>query len=307
MEKLTTFSAQKFVNTFEEPDRLFQSLLSEDRTTDLDPNSIAALKSLNNTWYTLRNAIFKNISITTEGEEKQQCDMIKLEDKLSKHRIEQDKLQARLETLQDSYHTKFSQLQNQLSLVKEELLTLQATRTSEEERINHNVDECATAAITKHEEYMKILSHKILDLEKQLKAKVDKHREKELEWREKADQIDEDVRLFLQDCNDEIMKKVDEQKELKHKFDMERDEQAKLQDHFDLIDRDRNIHETEEEILKKVKQAEEEAERMLRNGAVQIQKLFRGKRDRNIFAKIKSKKAKGSKGKKKKGKGKKKK
>ena len=73
-----------------------------------------------------------------------------------------------------------------------------------------------------------------------------------------------------------------------------------LQAHFDLVDKNIKIGLDEEEKIKKVKDMELEVENILDFSAVQVQRLFRGKRDRVLVAKLKQKKTpKGKKGKKK--------
>ena len=76
-------------------------------------------------------------------------------------------------------------------------------------------------------------------------------------------------------------------------MDEENKERQRLQDHFDLIDENDRIRRKEEAVLRRVVELEEEAERILDNGATQLQRLFRGMQDRAIVDKMKNKKKRG--------------
>ena len=88
------------------------------------------------------------------------------------------------------------------------------------------------------------------------------------------------------------------------KYNEEAKSREELERHFKLMDRNRNIATEEEALLKKVTALENESDAILFHGATQLQRLFRGLRDRALIRKKKKKGKKGKKHGKGKGKGK---
>ena len=93
------------------------------------------------------------------------------------------------------------------------------------------------------------------------------------------------------------MKKIQSQADdCKRRIYAEAKERERLQTaEFDLIENER-IRLEEEATLRRVIELEQEADRILNHGATQLQKLYRGMRDRAVFAQLKSKKSKGREG-----------
>ena len=93
------------------------------------------------------------------------------------------------------------------------------------------------------------------------------------------------------------MKKIQSQADdCKRRIYAEAKERETLQNHFDLIDENERIRLEEEATLRRVIELEQEADRILNHGATQLQKLYRGMRDRAVVAQLKSKKSKGREG-----------
>jgi len=86
---------------------------------------------------------------------------------------------------------------------------------------------------------------------------------------------------------------------------IELSERRNLEDRCKLVEANREIEEKEEMLLKHVLDMEAKADSILFHGAVALQKLYRGNRDRSIVTKLKKKNQKKGNGKRKKGKGKK--
>jgi hypothetical protein len=90
--------------------------------------------------------------------------------------------------------------------------------------------------------------------------------------------------------------------DLNASYSVELSQYEVLKKHFDKIDADINRNDEEEQLLNAVKRREDFAHYVIFRAASNIQKIYRGKRDRQIVAKLKSKKSKKGKGKGKKGK-----
>ena len=86
---------------------------------------------------------------------------------------------------------------------------------------------------------------------------------------------------------------------------IELSERRNLEDRCKLVEANREIEEKEEMLLKHVLDMEAKADSILFHGAMALQKLYRGNRDRSIVTKLKKKNQKKGNGKRKKGKGKK--
>eukprot|EP00957_Ditylum_brightwellii_P010375 784452-Ditylum_brightwellii.AAC.1 len=85
--------------------------------------------------------------------------------------------------------------------------------------------------------------------------------------------------------------KIDVQTKLKN----EKSRRFELEEHFAQVDRNLAITTKEEDLLMNVQKLEDEAMRILIDPCIHLQRLFRGKRDRVIVAKLRQKKTKGRK------------
>ena len=184
----------------------------------------------------------------------------------------------------------------------EDLTHLHNETEKKKQQVYDDVSKFSEKHQLQHEVNMKVLSNKKIDLENKLKDMEKRNKEERIELRAKSEIIESNLAAYKQQCELELNKKDNEIKEMEQLYEKELEEVIKLEKYFNLIDHNTQICKEEEEILACVKRKEEEALKMLSVGAVQLQKLFRGKKDRAIVARMKSKKAKRGKSKKKKGK-----
>ena len=181
------------------------------------------------------------------------------------------------------------------------------------------------AAARRHEEEQQALDasqekeiHNIQSRQRQMEGTLSAQKadlEDKLQQLQLQNQAEEDglnsKRRELQDAIDsktlahaDKMQRIQNQiNDVQCRMDEENKERQRLQDHFDLIDENDRIRRQEEAVLRRVVELEEEAERILGNGATQLQRLFRGMRDRAIVDKMKNKKKRGGAKKKQKKKG----
>ena len=209
---------------------------------------------------------------------------------------EQKELQKRL-SIQRARHGRVSTtLEGKLSTLQKEHDAAVRHHTQREKAMDQSQEEEIRSIQSEHQKQMDTLSTQKAALEIQLNQILMKHKAEEDDLVAK--------RLELQDVIDsrtsshtETMTKIESQaNDCKRRMDAEAKERERLQDHFDLIDENERIRLEEEATLRRVVELEEEADRILNHGATELQKLYRGMRDRAVVAKLKSKKSKGRKG-----------
>lgn len=209
---------------------------------------------------------------------------------------EQKELQQRL-SIQRTRHGRVSTtLEGNLSTLRNEYDTAVSHHAEREMAVDQSQDEEIRSIQSEHRQQMDALSTQKAALEIQLNQIL-------IQYKDEEDGLVAE-RLELQgviDCRSsshaEKIKKVQSQADdCKRRMDAEAKERERLQNHFDLIDENERIRLEEEARLRRVVELEEEADRILNHGATQLQKLYRGMRDRAVVAKLKSKKSKGRKG-----------
>ena len=209
---------------------------------------------------------------------------------------EQKELQKRL-SIQRARHGRVSTtLEEKLSTLQKEHDAAVRHHTQREKATDQLQEEEIRSIQSEHQQQMDTLSTQKAALEIQLNQILMKHKAEEDELVAK--------RLELQDVIDsrssshtETMTKIESQADdCKRRMDAEAKERERLQNHFDLIDENERIRLEEEATLRRVVELEEEADRILNHGATEMQKVYRGMRDRSVVAKLKTKKSKGRKG-----------
>lgn len=209
---------------------------------------------------------------------------------------EQKELQQRLFIQRTRHDRVTTTLEGNLSTLRNEYDTAVRHHTEREKAIDQSQDEEIRSILSEHRQQMDALSTQKAALEIQLNQTIVQYKDEEDGLVAK--------RLELQDVIDsgstshtEKMKKIQSQADdCERRMDAEAKERERLQNHFDLIDENERIRLKEEAILQRVVELEEEADRILNHGATQLQKLYRGMRDRAVVAKLKGKKSKGRKG-----------
>ena len=216
---------------------------------------------------------------------------------------EQVELEDRLSILRKRHGRVISELEGNLSALRDEYGAA-ARRHKEEQQALDASQEKEIHNIQSHQRQMEVtLSTQKAELE-------DKLQQLQLQNQAEEDGLNS-KRQELQDAIDsktlahaEKMQQIQNQtNDVQCRMDEENKKRQRLQNHFDLIDENDRIRRKEEAVLRRVVELEEGAERILGNGATQLQRLFRGMRDRAIVDKMKNKKKRGGTKKKQKKKG----
>ena len=168
--------------------------------------------------------------------------------------------------------------------------------------VNKEMSEAVHKATADHDLRMKQLQDQIDALEKQYAENMERNRDEEQRLRKEKTRAETALSAKITAYDNDMTTKKKILAELTAAFTQEAAEFSVLKEHFDEVDDDICRSLEEENIIQAVSRREEFGKWVLDHAAWTIQKIVRGRRDRAIVAKLKSKKGK----KKGKGKGKKK-
>lgn len=270
-------------------------------------NAIATLRNDNadelaDQMHLLKEQAEDFLSFTFEKEQELLCDTRRFEVETSTRLDELAKRKKRLGAARDEQKERRDELNSELSELKSELqdkmetlrteqaLRMQLTESSEQQEMEA-FDKEMTELLKQRDELLKQLEEEKqahTDLESKLRDT------NSALARELARVVSEDKVLISSKKSslDALTAEVQEQMKIR----------KELEEHFERVDENNVVKKREEEALQRVADISKRAQKLLDNGAIQIQKLYRGMRDRAVVQKLKkaSKKGKGKKGGKKK-------
>jgi TolA-binding protein len=160
------------------------------------------------------------------------------------------------------------------------------------------MSEAIAKATADHEQRMRQLQDQVDTMERQTQEIMDKNREEEVRLRKEKGRNEATLNAKIAQYDEDMAARHKTLDELQKTFKEESDEYAALKEYFDKIDWDLNRGAEELNLLRAVARRREFGERILFNAAATIQKIVRGRIQRALFEKMKSKKKKGKKGKK---------
>ena len=223
--------------------------------------------------------------------------LLELQTRLEQKNVEHGKLKTKQNNLRRDYKERVEELEDELRQVVEEKKQLEDelfTKLAEEKRTTENA--LNQVKISFDADMAKLTEEKSNLLQQQLEKR--KHyEEKENALRDVALQLSSEIdKLSSRHATSQVLHlaKVDA---LKVTLTAEIARRQELEQRFARIDRNNEQKRLEEEKLRLVAEKEDEAMSILRLGAMQMQKLWRGKQARVAYDKMKKKK--GKKGKKK--------
>lgn len=170
---------------------------------------------------------------------------------------------------------------------------------SEIDTVQKEMNEAINKATADHELRMRQLQDRVDGMERQVKEVVEKNREEEQRLRKEKSRLENSLNAKIAQYDDDMKLKSQSLEELSTTFDKEASEYALLKEHFDKIDADISRDTEERKVLLAVQRREEFGMFVLARAVADIQKIYRGNRDREVVAKLKAKQKKGKKGKKK--------
>lgn len=223
--------------------------------------------------------------------------LLELQTRLEQKNVEHGKLKTKQNNLRRDYKERVEELEDELRQVVEEKKQLEDelfTKLAEEKRTTENA--LNQVKISFDADMAKLTEEKSNLLQQQLEKR--KHyEEKENALRDVALQLSSEIdKLSSRHATSQVLHlaKVDA---LKVTLTAEIARRQELEQRFARVDRNNEQKRLEEEKLRLVAEKEDEAMSILRLGATQMQKLWRGKQARVAYDKMKKKK--GKKGKKK--------
>jgi len=217
---------------------------------------------------------------------------------------EQTELQERL-SIQRARHCRvICALEGELSALRDQYDTAARRRAREEQALDASQEEDIQLIQSQHRQQINTLFMQKKEMEEQLHQMQLQHQAEEDAFHTKRQELLDTIDSRASSYS-EKMKEIRSQTDyVLSRMNAEVKERQRLQDHFGLIDENERIRLEEEAMLRRVIELEEEAERILNHGATQLQRLYRGIRDRTVvgkmIGKIKGRKSKGGAAKKKK-------
>lgn len=216
---------------------------------------------------------------------------------------EQVELEERLSIQRKRHGRVIAELEGNLSALRDEHGAA-APRHEEEQQALDASQEKEIHNIQSHQRQMEVtLSTQKAELEDKLQQLQLQNQAEKGGLNSKRQELQDTIESTTLAHADKMQQIQNQTNDVQCRMDEENKKRQRLQDHFDLIDDNDRIRRKEEAVLRRVVELEEGAERILDNGATQLQRLFRGMRDRAIVDKMKNKKKRGGAKKKQKKKG----
>ena len=275
-------------------DRLLDFSL-KDKSNDVDANDLT-LNELIKYLQHFKEAGSERISMSVKEKEKKSSQAYKLIERCRRLREEKAVIAETIKEKSESLRKEKNLLDEEFlcrkegyEIAKEKDLIEQKNREKELKRVTNERDE-------EHNKIICSLRAELLELEEN---HIFLQENNDITFNE-SNKIRSDLesKIFLCTLENESLqcKTEEEISSVQNSYREELKRREELVKHFELMDRNKQIAAEEEAVLKKVGAIEDEADKILFNGATQLQRLFRGLRGRASLRK-KKKGKKGGKGK----------
>lgn len=246
----------------------------------------------------LKGQIMVRLTTTVEDEAANRTMLHDLTERERHYEDSREILQTKLNELREEKDQVSTGLDQTLRKLQNELQEITRHNNVEMETVQSEMSDAINKATNDHEVKMKQLTEKVAMLEKKVKEVVEKNKEEEQKMRKEKSRTEGALNEKIAQYDTDMRERSETMEKMTGDFNKESKEYAVLKEHFDKIDLDLSRSEVEEDLLAAVKRREEFGKFVIFMAAATIQKIFRGRRDRAIVDKIKSKAKKGGKGKK---------
>lgn len=135
------------------------------------------------------------------------------------------------------------------------------------------------------------------DLRKQLEEQKLDHAELESRLEDAISSLTFELEQTASNRKEVLSANMEEMRTTKDKLKQQKERRDVLEEHFERVDANNAVKQKEEEALQRVADIMRKAQELLDTGAAQLQRLYRGMRDRALVQKMKKSKKKGKKGK----------
>ena len=250
----------------------------------------------------LKSQIVEFLSHTYEEEQELRSDIVKFDCETAAKSEDLARSQRRLRFDREERKERRDELECELldlkKILEEKLATLKNDQDLELERER----EQEKLAWQLFNEEMNALQIERDELRRQLEEQRENHAKVESKLRDANSLLALNIENVSNDNKAIISAKEKEVQMLQSILEQQKKRRVELEEYFARVDENNAAKKREEEALQRVADISKRASELLDNGAVQLQRLYRGKRDRALVAKQKSKRnKKGGKSKRKEG------
>jgi hypothetical protein len=242
----------------------------------------------------LKHQTCEGLSYAYEEEAQLRSDTRKFNCENATRSEELSKSKSRLAAVREERKERRDELDGELCQLKTVLKDkLEALRKDQDMELEKDQDQEKLDKVLFDEE-MKSLQKQRDDLQKQLLNQNEAHTKEELKLRDINLSLSRKIETI---SNDKVLQtaKEEELSAISSLLEQQRIRRTELEEHFELVDKNNAAKKREEDALQLVQALKTKAQALLDNGAAQLQKLYRGKRDRALVAKMKSSRKKGGK------------
>eukprot|EP01031_Cornospumella_fuschlensis_P026976 gene26976-32591_t len=247
----------------------------------------------------LRSQVMTKLSTTVEDEANNRNLLHDLTERERKYEESRDMLQGKLSELREEKQQVCNSLDTILRKLQHELHEITLQNTLEMESVQKEMNEAINKATADHELRMRQLQDRLDSMERQVSEVVERNKEEEQRMRREKGRLENILNAKVLQFDEDMTARQAALTTLQTSYGEELAAYSKLKEHFDKIDADIARFNEEEHILSCVERRAQFGFGLVNRAAVQIQKIYRGRRDREIVNKMKAKmKKKGKKGKK---------
>lgn len=246
----------------------------------------------------LRDQTKETLSLTLQQDESLRADIRRFDCEQSTKNDDLRKQRARLINVREERNERRKELEYALTTEKK-IFEEKKAALLEQQSLKLEREEVEMKKLqTSFDEELKTLQEKRDELRKQYQEQREHHAEEEAKLREKSELLDLQIQQLSNEHTSSMNAKETELGVLRTLFHQQMSRRLELEKHFARVDENNAVKQREEDALMRVAESEQAAHKLLDDGAMGLQNLWRGVRDRALVAKLKASKKKKGKGKK---------
>ena len=245
----------------------------------------------------LNNDAYKEISTSVEHELEQRTTLFKLIEKCNVMEEDKLKLTASLNEKEVKLDHEKAVANKRYDGIRDELNTITIEMKREEERLENEISIFLENEEKIHDVEAKLLKSKLASIKLQLSQLQQSHFTHQTQLIEQYDVANEQLTVLTTQFQEEEQNIRTEMERVSEIIVQEQEEHEKLKQLISLYRLNESIMEKEQKMIQTVIELECEADKILFHAATQLQKLYRGIRDRSLVKLMKKKSKKGKKAK----------
>lgn len=202
------------------------------------------------------------------------------------------RLQAKLCNMREARETRRAELDTELSALKMQFDGIRHQLVSEQDSREQKEISALESLQTSFEKEFEAMKNEKNELLKEHTDARSSYVENELSIRTRISTLKTDIQKQRLDYETLSQSKLTDIESVRRHLEQQKRQQYELENHFKLIDTNNTMKAQEEEQLRKVAELEVLAAALLCDGAIALQKVWRGMKDRKLIATMKSKRSK---------------